>query len=168
MRSMVLFSANLSYLKLRPDIVIPLFPSVSGTSLAELSSSGFSCISLILSNDSLTSWSENMKLMNCDTGELSCPMIYCMASMAPSDSVPFITAPADRAVITIFFISFMNMLPASCVCCSLSDLSCMSNRSAWMSSHSQRRRWQQSCSLVSCIVVTNSKVLFWFSLCFSK
>ena len=60
-----------------------------------------------------------------------------------------------KTVITIFFTSLMNMLPASCVCCNFKLFICTPNKSACTSSHSHRRRCSQSCSLISCMAVMN-------------
>ena len=166
--SSVFFKAWGSYLKSMSSILID-FSALNDFAWFSLHSSFLpSWISLIRSREIFTSCKEYMNDINCSTGELSCPTIYWIASIAPKVIWPFITAVAAKTVISMFLTSLMNMDPASCVCCSFNDFIWTLNKSACTSSHSHRLRCSQSCSFISCIDVINWYVLFWLIACCSN
>ena len=151
-----------SYLNVTLRISRPPSPSVMAPySFLSVSPSGGVCSSVpqciwfMRSSDIFTSCIEYRNPISCDTGLLSCPTINCIASMAPRVMPPFITAIAASTVISMFFTSLINTLPASCSCCSFSDFICIPKSSLCLSSHSFLRRSLHPCSFISCMHVTN-------------
>ena len=104
------------------------------------SSSSMVCTSLRRSRLILASWRCCIKPTNCSTGLLSCPIIYCMAIMAPRVIWPFTTAVAAKKVIKIFLPSLINKAPTCWYCCRARPFMLSLNSCTWRFSQSQRLR----------------------------